>query len=145
MEEEIIDLTIREANNQIMHLENLLAYWLGEKEIAFNNTQPQAIDPKVESIQGGRKENKFDKYLITCEAKDLDVKIYSIQNKISNLTKYVDNELMRLGEYDPIVKKVVELRDKRGMTWNQIHLATRMCPSYCRKLYSKYTGKRFID
>ena len=144
-DDEIIDLTIREANDKLMHLENLLEYWLNEKEIAFSNTQPHATDISTESVKGGQREDKVLKYLIICEVKEIDEKIELIQNQITNITKYVDSELKRLDEYDPITKKIVELRDKYNKTWNQIHMATNMCPSYCRKLYKLYVGKRFID
>jgi len=145
MNDEIIDLTIREANDKLMHLENLLEYWLSEKEIAFSNTQPRSPNLTAKSVGGGQKENKVLKYLIVCEVKEIDEKIEFIQNQITNVTKYVGRELKRLGEYDPIVKKIVELRDKYNKTWNQIHMATNMCPSYCRKLYKLHVGKRFIN
>lgn len=145
MNEKVVDLTIRDANEKLMHLESLLEYWLDEKETAFNNTQPHATDISTESTKGGQREDKVLKYLIVCEVKEIDEKIEVIQDQIININKYIDRELKRLGEYDPIVKKIVELRDRHNKTWVQINMATGMCQSYCRKLYKLYVGKRFID
>jgi RNA processing factor Prp31 len=140
---DINNMTISEINNEIKRLDNKLYYWLDEKERAFEKTQPKASDIAGERVQGGTtREDKNLCYIIKNE--DIDKKINDIQQQIFHLTKYVENELKRIGEYDPLMKKIVELRETQDMTWNKIAQATNYSDSQCKKIYRKYKNERNV-
>ncbi len=143
MELQVIDITIREANDKIKHLENLYEYWLNEKERAFENTQPKANDMMNEMVQGGTtREDRNIGYLIRVE--EIDKNLAEINKEKSNLLDYVANEVKRIGKEEPITRQIVEMRLKDN-TWRDISQNIGLCESYCRKLFKKHVEKRFID
>lgn len=133
------DLSIRDINNNIIKLENQLQYWVDIKFKAFERTQPQSLDLLKDKTGGGIAENKTDTYLIICE--DADYYISNLENEIIRLTKYVENELRRLETYNPLLKKIIELRDEKDMKWediaNYVHYSVRQC----QRIYKKGNKK----
>lgn len=142
---EIIDITIQEANNKIMKLENLLELALSFKEKVFDKTQPKSPNLEDERVDGGERQDKFLQYLITVDEKELDKQIYLIQDVLSAYNKYVDNELKRIGEYEPLKQKIIRLRDEENKPWRIIAEATHYSEKQCRRIYQDYTQKRFND
>lgn len=142
---EIIDapnMTIAEINKKIKDLNNDLDLYLTIKAKEFEKTQPKAVDITNERVDGGVTIDKNLSYVITLE--ELNIKIDNIQDKISYLTKYVENRLKIIGEYEPLKKKIIELRENHKMKWENIAEATNYSESQVRKIYKKYIGRRDI-
>lgn len=130
-------MTICEANKKIKHLENLLDYWGTMKEIAFEKTQPKAVQLKDMVVQGGVKvENKVDKYVL--EVEEIGTIIEETKKEMYALIRYVENELKRLEEYDPIARKVIMLREEKKMKWWKISQATNYSERQCKRIYYAY-------
>jgi predicted nucleic acid-binding Zn-ribbon protein len=142
---EMIDapnMTIAEINKKIKDLNNDLDLYLTIKAKEFEKTQPKAVDITNERVDGGVTIDKNLSYVITLE--ELNIKIDNIQDKISYLTKYVENRLKIIGEYEPLKKKIIELRENHKMKWENIAEATNYSESQVRKIYKKYIGRRDI-
>lgn len=145
MELQIIDIrnmTINQINSEIKRLENQLNYLLDEKEVAFNQTQPKATDYSKEVFTGGTREDKFEKYTIKIE--ELDTMIDEVHTQKYNLVRYVENELVRIGEYDPLMRKIIELKEVYNLTWRKVSESTNYSESQCRRIYRKYKNQRNI-
>lgn len=146
--QDIENMTVKEINDQIKKLENQENYYYNEMEVIFNKTQPKATNVDKERVQGGTKrENRFLNYTIECEDEyyqKLKEKYFMTQDRKFNLIRYVEEELKRIGEYDPLMKKIVELRETSKLTWEQIGQATNYSERQCRRIYRKYKNKRDI-
>jgi hypothetical protein len=145
MELQVIDIrnmTINQINIEIKRLENQLYYLLEEKQRIFDLTQPKATDYSKEVVEGGKREDRFTNYTIKCE--ELDDMIEEVQNQKYNLVRFIENELIRIGEYDPLMRKVVELREKEDKKWSIISEITNYSESQCRRIYRKYKNQRNI-
>ena len=57
-------------------------------------------------------------------------------------TDYVDKELKSIGQYDPIVQSVVILKEKDGLTLEEIGDRLGYCSRHISRLYSEYKKKR---
>lgn len=142
---DVSNITINEINNEIRKLANKLEYWLDVKEKMFSKTQPKSIEIKDESIEGGLRTDRFASYVIECEEKEIDAKINEIQDKISILTKYVEKELLRAGEYGKVEEQVITLRDVHKKKWRVIEKETNYSERQCIRIYQKYHSKRYIE
>jgi hypothetical protein len=145
MELQVIDIrnmTINQINNEIKRLENQLYYLLEEKERVFNLTQPKVGDTSATKVEINKREDKFANYVIQCE--ELDEMIEEVQTQKYNLVRFVENELVRIGEYDPLMRKIVELREVHNLTWRKVSEATNYSESQCRRIYIKYKNQRNI-
>lgn len=115
-----------------------------KKEYSIKHNR-KAIDCTKEIVKGGSRVDKFANYVIETEDNkylELDKKINNIQEQIQNLVMYVENELRRIGEYEPLKKKVIELKEKEGLTWFKIAEATHYSDRQCRRIYKKYKNHR---
>ena len=141
---DINNMTINEINNEIWKLENKREYWLREKERLFDKTQPTSIEIKEESIQGGLRTDRFAAYVIECDDKEIEKKLTETQDQINHLTRYVESELERIGQYEPLMKRIVELREVQKMTWRNISEVTHYSETQCRRIYRKYKNERDV-
>lgn len=138
---ELKNLSLKEIDMVIKKLENDLDYCLNEKERNMTSILPQATKPKQDIVQSSRCEDKIIVYVITNE--ELDEKISSIQDQISNVRQYFDNELKRIGEYEPLIQKMISMRNK-GCKLQDIADATDYSLSSVKRLLIKYYKKRYI-
>lgn len=144
---DITNMTIQEINSKIKKLNNQLNYYLGKKKKEFDKTQPSAVRLTGDKVKGGRYENNIEMYV---EYKNdvLDPFIDNIQDEIYRLTRYVEDELERTGEYELLALKIIDLRDNkvnnRQLTWNDIAEKVSYCERQCRRIYKRYKGKRNI-
>jgi hypothetical protein len=151
MELQGLDITIREANDKIRHLENLKKAKEDERDVTFEKTQPKSSPMSGERVQGGAiRSDKFADYLIECEEPkyiELCKEIEVIKGLIDIWCEYVENELKRIGEYEPLKAKIIELKDKKGKTWDEVfeYIQGKYSISQCRRIYKDYTGRRYID
>lgn len=140
--------TILELNKIITDLEKQENFYLGEMEIVFNRTQPQSVDCSKEMVGGGTKrEDKFLAYAITCEEpwylelrNDYDM----AHARKLNLMGYINSRLILIGEYEPLKKRIIEMREN-GFKWLDVAAATNYSQSQCRNIYRNYLKKRNID
>lgn len=141
----IEELTIKEANDRIKKLENTLELLLNRKELLFTETQPKAVDTTKEKTTGGKREDIILQYLIECDEEELDKAIENVQHEIFNLSKYVEAELKRIGEYEPLKAKIIELRQTTTLGWDKIAEATNYSERQCRRIYKNYIEKRYFE
>lgn len=138
--------TIKEANNEINRLTNLLNLYIDRKNLLFNETQPKVADPNTDRVDGSMtREEKFFKYVYKCENEEIDWWIEKLNIYIIALNNYVESELKRIGEYEPLKAKIIKLREEKGMKWNDIAEATHYCRRQCINIYKNYTGKRNVE
>lgn len=138
--------TIKEANNEINRLTNLLNLYIDRKNLLFNETQPKVADPNTDRVDGSMtREEKFFKYVYKCEYEQIDWWIEKLNIYIIALNNYVEAELKRIGEYEPLKAKIIKLREEKGMKWDDIAEATHYCRRQCINIYKNYTGKRNVE
>nr|DAP64621.1 MAG TPA: Protein of unknown function (DUF722) [Caudoviricetes sp.] len=143
---EEIKFTIKEANNEINRITNLLNLYIDRKNLLFNETQPKVADPNTDRVDGSMtREEKFFKYVYKCENEDIEWWIEKLNIYIIALNNYVESELKRIGEYEPLKAKIIKLREEKGMKWNDIAEATHYCRRQCINIYKNYTGKRNVE
>lgn len=138
--------TIKEANNEISRLTNLLNLYIDRKNLLFNETQPKVADSNAERVDGSMtREEKFFKYVYKCENEDIEWWIDHLNDYLISLSNYVESELKRIGEYEPLKAKIIKLREEKGMKWDDIAEATHYCRRQCINIYKNYTGKRNVE
>lgn len=138
--------TIKEANNEINRLTNLLNLYIDRKNLLFNDTQPKVADSNAERVDGSMtREEKFFKYVYKCENEEIDWWIEKLNIYIIALNNYVEAELKRIGEYEPLKAKIIKLREEKGMKWDDIAEATHYCRRQCINIYKNHTGKRNVE
>ena len=91
------------------------------------------------------REEKFFKYVCKCEDEEIDWWIEKLNIYIIALNNYVEAELKRIGEYEPLKAKIIKLREEKGMKWDDIAEATHYCRRQCINIYKNYTGKRNVE
>jgi hypothetical protein len=139
---DISNMTITDINNEIKKLENQLIYWLNRKEQIFNLTQPQVTDFTKEKVKGNTREDKFASYVIKNEV--IDPHIEEIQNEIEALATYIDSELERIEEYDPLMRQIIKLKEVDKLIWNDIAIKVNYSERQCRRIYIKWKKQRNI-
>ena len=143
---EKFEFSIKEANNEINRITNLLNLYIDRKNLLFNETQPKVADPNADRVDGSMtREEKFFKYVYKCEDEQIDWWIEKLNIYIIALNNYVEAELKRIGEYEPLKAKIIKLREEKGMKWDDIAEATHYCRRQCINIYKNYTGKRNVE
>ena len=143
---EEIKFTIKEANNEINRITNLLNLYIDRKNLLFNETQPKVADPNTDRVDVSMtREEKFFKYVYKCEDEEIDWWIEKLNIYIISLNNYVEAELKRIGEYEPLKAKIIKLREEKGMKWDDIAEATHYCRRQCINIYKNYIGKRNVE
>ena len=147
--------TIKEATNEINRLTNLLNLYIDRKNLLFNDTQPKTSDSNTERVDGSMtREEKFLKYVYKCEDEEIDWWIEKLNIYIITLSNYVEKELKRIGEYEPLKQKVYNLRNDeeymkknkgKPREWWKIAQATNYSERQCRRIYSSITGERYNE
>ena len=144
---DIEEITPVEINRKLNNVEIDLEYYLFKKEQAFNRPQPHSVDSTKESIQGGKRENIFDKYVMQSE--ELDPMIELLNEEKTELEKMLMKKLKASGEYSIILQTLIGLRE-RHYSWAQIekkYISTGKLPvsiGTCRNIWKKYCGKRNV-
>ena len=136
-------MTIREAEMKLKSKQNELDYWITKKNIALESVQLKSIKYDGERVDGGLRVDKY-KYLDQ-SIDEIDPIIDRLNKEISNLEKYIDNQLKLIGEYEPLKAKIITLREQHNMKWENISQATNYSSSHCRRIYSEYLQKRYVD
>ena len=132
-------MTLKEANKELKRLENEYNYWLREKEQLMTIVLPKSTDiSKGERVDGGTRVDKMAKYIELLEDKQIDATLEYIQRKKNNLMRYIEEELKILGEYEPLERKIILMRNEKKMKWKEIAIISGYCERQCQRIYDKY-------
>jgi len=133
-------MTLKQAKNEIIKLENELDLYLTKKKINFERTQPQAS--KIKDIVVSRGINIFDSfssYVIKDE--ECDDKIYSLQESILAYKQYLNKELNRMRTYDDITL-IVYLKEEENWSWREIDRYLNYAEDTSRTKYKRFKKDR---
>lgn len=138
-------MTIKEANNQINKIDNEIEYYLKKKELEMSKMMPQATKYDKTLVDGGKREDKYAKYVIKNEL--LDKELDKLFKEKLLLENFIEKELLRLGKYDEVVQLIVYYKEQclEKLTWQQISLKVHYSTAQCRSLYRKWKKQRDID
>ena len=136
-------MTIREAEMKLKSKQNELDYWITKKNIALESAQPKATSYDSERVDGGKRVDKY-KHLDN-SIDEIDPIIDKLNIEIKALEKYIDNELKLIGEYEPLKAKIITLRERHHMKWDDISQATHYSVRQCKRIYKEYLNRRYID
>lgn len=129
-------LTIKEAKNEIVKLENELDVYLTKKKINFLKTQPGSMNYKA--IISDKSRNIFDKFLhYQIRDEECDVKIYSLHESILSYQQYVVKEMQRMSQYDE-VGLICYLKEEEKYSWKKIDKILHHGEDYSRTKYKRY-------
>ena len=130
------ELTIKEAQNEIKHLENELDVYLTQKNINFLKTQPKAM--QIKDLVVDSTHTNIDSFLnYVSRDEEYDSKIYGLLASIYSYKNYIAKEIQRMCEYDEI-GYIVHLREQEKMSWREIDNKLH-CGEGCSKVkYSRY-------
>lgn len=133
-------MTIKDAKMKLAQCEINLEYWLNEKEIAINSVMPKSKGFDSEVVSGGTREDKYKKLDYAID--EIDPTIEYLNKEISNLNNFIEQSLKILGEYEPLERKIIELREEKKMKWEDIATRVNYSDRQCKRIYSKYKGTR---
>ena len=114
-------MTIKEANNKLEKIDHDIEYWLKEKELLLVSIEPGAMDMTKEVVSGGKRVDRFAKYVI--EIEPMDKKLDILYGQKRNLEEYIEKELHRLGKYREVEQLIVYYKEQclENYTWQQIY------------------------
>lgn len=138
-------MTIKEANNQINKIDNEIEYYLKKKELEMSKMIPQATKYDKTLVDGGKREDKYAKYVIKNEL--LDKELDKLFKEKLLLENFIEKELLRLGKYDEVVQLIVYYKEQclEKLTWQQISLKVHYSVTQCRNIYRRWKKQRDID
>lgn len=124
-------MKIKDATNRINKINNQIEYLLAIKEL----TELKRIDSDY--LTNGEYHNTYSK---------IDKDIDDLYEQRQYLENFIDEELRRNDLYDDLLKEIIYYKeiDTEKHTWNEIANLVNFSEVYCRKLYSKYKGKRNV-
>ena len=102
------------------------------------------MDTTKESVQGGKRIDRFAKYVI--EVDYIDEKLDKLYAKKKNLEEYIENELHRLGKYREVEQLIVYYKEQcqENYTWQQIAQRVYYSKEQCQRIYKKWKKERDI-
>lgn len=129
-------LTIREAKNEILSLENELDVYATKKKINYLKTQPGAT--KIKEIVVDSSHTNLDSFLnYTIRDEEYDEKIYSLVAAIYAYKRYIANEIKRMAKYDEIAY-ISYLKNEEKKTWREIDKILHRGEDYSRTKYKRF-------
>ena len=127
-------LTIKEARNEIIALENELDLYLTKKKIHFSKTQPGSTKIDIVNSKTNTIFDRFTHYVIKDE--ELDSKIYWLQQSILSYQEYIIKEMKRISENGGS-EMIVFLRDEEKLPWKDVAKYTNYSIRQCHNLYNE--------
>lgn len=137
-------MTIREANYELMKLDNEYNYWLNEKEKIKSLVVPKSTDIRLERVDGGKREDKLVKYAELLDEKKIDETLNYIDKKRTNLMNWLDQELKIMEQYEPLKRKIIRLREEERLSYEKIGIAVGYSERHVRRIYKEAVGRRNI-
>ena len=133
-------MTIKDAKMKLEQCEINLEYWLNEKEMAINSVMPKSKGFESEVVSGGTREDKYKKLDYAID--EIDPAIDYLNKEINNLNNFIEQSLKIMEEYEPLERKIIELREEKKMKWEDIATRVNYSDRQCKRIYSKYKGTR---
>lgn len=133
-------MTIKDAKMKLAQCEINLEYWINEKNIAINSVMPKSKSFDSEVVSGGTREDKYKKLDYAID--EIDPMIDYLNKEISNLNNFIEQSLKIIGEYEPLERKIIKLKEEDKLTYNEIARIVNYSDRQCRRIYSKYKGTR---
>lgn len=129
-------MTIKDAKYRLNQCYINLDYWLNEKALIISKAKLQAQNIQDEVVSGGTRVDKYAKldYVID----DIDPIIDYLNQEIINLNNFIEQSLEALGEYEPLERKIIQLRDEDKLKWQQISKRVNYSERQCQRIYDKY-------
>lgn len=137
-------MTIREANYELMKLDNEYNYWLNEKEQIKSLVVPKSTDIRLERVDGGKREDKLVKYAELLDEKKIDETLDYIDKKRTNLMNWLDQELKIMEQYEPLKRKIIRLREEEHLSYEKIGRAVGYSTRHVIRIYKEAIGRRNI-
>ena len=137
-------MTIKEANYELKKLDNEYNYWLNEKEQLKSLVYPKATDIRLEKVDGGKREDRLEKYVELLDDKKIDETLEYIDKKRNNLINWLDNELKIMEEYEPLKRKIIRLKEEKNLSYEKIGLAVGYSTRHVIRIYKNAVGRRDI-
>ena len=137
-------MTIREANCELMKLDNEYNYWLNEKEQIKSLVVPKSTDIRLERVDGGKREDKLVKYAELLDEKKIDETLDYIDKKRTNLMNWLDQELKIMEQYEPLKRKIIRLREEEHLSYKKIGIAVGYSTRHVIRIYKEAVGRRNI-
>ena len=137
-------MTIKEANNKVEKIDNDIEYYLKKKEKEFAKTQPQAVKIKDIVTTGGKRVDKFSKYVISI--KEIDNILDDLYSEKRILEEYIEKELIRLNKYSEVEQLIVYYKEQNleNLTWVQISMRVHYSVRQCKRIYRNFVQKRDV-
>ena len=137
-------MTLKEANNKLEKINNKINYYLNKKEQELAKTQPKAVKPKPIAVQGGKRVDRFAKYVISIEEIDHELDKLYADKRI--LEEYIEKELQRLNKYSEVEQLIIYYKEQSldNLTWYQISQKVHYSVRQCKRIYKNFTQKRNI-
>ena len=138
-------MDLKQANNKLEKIDNQIEYWLEEKKIALEKTQPKSVDTTKEVVSGGSRVDRFVNYVITKEK--IDYKLDELYAEKTILESYIEKELHRLEKYREVEQLIIYYKEQclEEYTWEEIGKKAYMSKDNCRKIYRKWKKQRYIN
>lgn len=137
-------MTIREANYELMKLDNEYNYWLNEKERIKSLVIPKSTDIRPEKVDGGKREDRLVKYIELLDDKKIDETLDYIDKKRTNLMNWLDQELKIMEQYEPLKRKIIRLREEEHLSYEKIGIAVGYSTRHVIRIYKEAVGRRNI-
>lgn len=137
-------MTIREANYELMKLDNEYNYWLNEKEQIKSLVVPKSTDIRPEKVDGGKREDRLVKYIELLDDKKIDETLDYIDKKRTNLMNWLDQELKIMEQYEPLKRKIIRLREEEHLSYEKIGIAVGYSTRHVIRIYKEAVGRRNI-
>lgn len=137
-------MTIREANYELMKLDNEYNYWLNEKERIKSLVVPKSTDIRLEKVDGGKREDRLVKYAELLDEKKIDETLDYIDKKRTNLMNWLDQELKIMEQYEPLKRKIIRLREEEHLSYEKIGIAVGYSTRHVIRIYKEAVGRRNV-
>ena len=137
-------VTIKEANYELKKLDNEYNYWLNEKEQLKSLVYPKATDIRLEKVDGGKREDRLEKYVELLDDKKIDETLEYIEKRRNNLINWLDNELKIMEEYEPLKRKIIRLKEEKNLSYEKIGLAVGYSTRHVIRIYKNAVGRRDV-
>jgi len=108
------------CKKKLVEAQKRFARILEEKEELFNITQPQGTNYDKELVDGGSKENVFDKYLEMKEVKEIDKRLDEARAILNDRKILEKNKKEELLQSNDVKDKIYVHKFLEHLSYNQI-------------------------
>ena len=143
-------MTLREAQEEVLRLDNEERYWLNEKENIKSIVMPKALTYEAEHVQGGKKEDKMLIYVELLDERKIDDTLKYINLRRNNLMNYIEKELRITNQYGTMAERIYALRNdpeylrthNKKMPYWKIAKKINYSPAQVYRILRDYINKR---